>query len=234
MIGRLLDFNEEHLAPVVFVEAGRENLVIGPVPTRGRINADIAVVEEKLVLGIVWVPVKHRTLLQVPGVGSVEAYNLIVVLRVDDKDCRGVCRLGHTVDEIEFEAENVAAGGIPGNGATLTDVSENVMFIAGGDLLDGELERSGFRSFGAGEKRKRYNAGDEWDDGLEHDWDLLTMVKVNVTGYFLRHSRRRHELCGIPRYPIPRDRHLRDPRKLEGKSGHIWTPPLNQVLFQVF
>ena len=38
MVWSLLDFNEEHLAPVVLVEAGREDFVIGAVPSRGGIE----------------------------------------------------------------------------------------------------------------------------------------------------------------------------------------------------
>jgi len=76
-------------------------------------------------------------------VSFIEANDSIVLLRVDHEDSCGIFRFGHAVYEIKFEAEDVATGGVPRNGAALTDVSKDVMLFAGGDLFDSQIEWSG-------------------------------------------------------------------------------------------
>ena len=65
---------------------------------------------------------------------------------------------GHTVYSVDLKTKHISAAGVPGNRLALAYVAEEMMFIAGGELLDGESDIFSFGSEGG------YAAEGEYED----------------------------------------------------------------------
>ena len=57
----------------------------------------IPVIEEKLSVGLLWIPVEHRALLRVPAAGAIDGLDGVLVPRIDQADIGRFARTRHVV-----------------------------------------------------------------------------------------------------------------------------------------
>ena len=61
-----------------------------------------------------------------------------------------------TIDSVDFKTQHISATGVPWDRLALADIAKEVMFRAGGKLLDGEFNISRFGSEGGYTANSKY------------------------------------------------------------------------------
>ena len=87
----------------------------------------IAVVEEELSFLCVGIPVKHSSLLWIPGPGFFNLRGFVVVFRIEEDDVGGVVGSGHAFLECRAQHDHVAAALVPRGIAHVSDVAEKMV-----------------------------------------------------------------------------------------------------------
>jgi hypothetical protein len=113
--------------------------------------------------------------------GGADPNDLVVILGIDEDDGRCLRGLGQAVDMVDLHGQDVAVGGVPGDGLTLANVAEEMVLGAGGDLLDLELQRlpTGRRQDRAGEDHRA--AGSRTRTTFT-DWMAVHFCSLNRRG----------------------------------------------------
>ncbi len=55
---------------------------------------------------------------------------------------------GQTINSVDFKSQHISAAGVPWDRLALADIAKEMMFRAGGELLDGEFNIGRFGSEG--------------------------------------------------------------------------------------
>lgn len=70
----------------------------------------------------------------------VHAQDLVVQMGVNDDYCGSLFRIWHAIYGIDFKSQDIATAGVPRDRPALADITKQMMFRAGGNLLDLQFE----------------------------------------------------------------------------------------------
>ena len=88
-------------------------------------------------------PVKHGSLLWIPGVCFIHAEDRIISMGINQDDGSRFTWNRHSIDGTDLKPKYILPRCVPGNGLALADVSKKMMFLARGYLL--KLQIGGIR-----------------------------------------------------------------------------------------
>ncbi len=75
---------------------------------------------------------------------------------INKDHCSELFGSGQTIYSVDFKAQHISATGVPWDRLALADVAKEMMFRAGGKLLDGELNAFRFGSKGSYTANSKY------------------------------------------------------------------------------
>ncbi len=61
------------------------------------------------------------------------------MMGIDKDHCSELFGSRQTIYSVDFKAQHISAAGVPWNSPALADIAKEMMFRAGGKLLDGEF-----------------------------------------------------------------------------------------------
>ena len=75
---------------------------------------------------------------------------------INKDHCSELFGSGQTIYSVDFKAQHISAAGVPWDRPALADIAEEMMFRAGGKLLDGEFNIFRFGSEGGYTANSKY------------------------------------------------------------------------------
>ena len=78
------------------------------------------------------------------------------MMGINKDHCSELFGSGQTIYSVDFKAQHISATGVPWDRLALADIAKEMMFRAGGELLDGEFNIFRFGSEGGYTANSKY------------------------------------------------------------------------------